>query len=367
MVAVASLEPMSLPAMLEPERRAQFGRVLGGLAVAVLVAAVGDAVLLNAGPHRRRVRGGEVTNSPDRVHVACSSNNRLSGGARRGTSLVPTRSSAPARTPFEVARKRYRETASPVTAAAQRPAAVPRRHWYSSAWRSFVALVAAAAAAAVGARPAARGAASVTRLRPCPSRSRSGSSHALVDYDWDFVAVTGACTSSPPDALAASGTARRRGAGRCPLAAALQPLWRSPRSVSVVDAVAGGPRSVRRVNVADRPRRSCCCRRLCRSNARSLTRCPSEPVVRSTPASRSSAARRRRALADYREAARAPAREPGERGYRLGLYEFRHRRPLLGAYRASERGVHARSRPASSGRRGGPLDLARAWVNDGNC
>ena len=218
LVAVVVLELARRP--LGPSARRSIGRALAGLAVATVIVG-GIAVAAGAGGVAEEFRGGEVANDPGRLG-SLSSNNRLAwweealeifdakplGGAGANT--------------FEIARKRYREIASAVT----QPHSVPLQFLAGTGLVGlglFVALVAAAAAAAVGA------------LRRLEAGEREAAAalavalalwlgHALVDYGWDFVAVTG-------PALFAAGVLAAAGR-RLPASAARSPPRPSPRSRS---------------------------------------------------------------------------------------------------------------------------------------
>jgi tetratricopeptide (TPR) repeat protein len=351
-VALAALELRRRP--LSPDARRIAARALAGLAiVAVVVAAVG--AVAHAGRIADEFRGGEVTNSPDRFR-SFSSNNRLEWWGEawdifRADPLV----GAGANT-FEVARKRYRETASPVT----QPHSVPLQFLAGigvAGLALFAALVAAAAAAATGA------------LRRLEGGERDAAAalsvalalwlaHALVDYDWDFVAVTGPAFFAA-GALAAAGRPSRYStrplaalaAAALAVAAAVSVVtpWLADRSVRDVGAAIDRGDLAAAVDSAER--------------ARALDPLALEPVF---ARARVQEARRddEAALADYREAVRLQAENP-ESWYELGLYEF-HLGDRCSAY------VHLNQAYTldPAGRQwvpGGPLDQARAWVNDGNC
>ena len=146
-VALAALELRRRP--LSPAARRIVGRALAGLAiVAVVVAAVG--AVANAGRIADEFRGGEVTNRPDRFR-SFSSNNRLEWWGEAWDIFTADPLAGAGANTFEVARKRYRETASPVT----QPHSVPLQFLAGTGLVGlalFAALVGAAATAAVAAR-----------------------------------------------------------------------------------------------------------------------------------------------------------------------------------------------------------------------
>jgi len=353
LVALAALELRRRP--LGPAARRTVGRALAGIGVvAVLVVAV--AVVANAGRIAAEFRGGEVTNEPGRL-VSLSSNNRLAWWGEawdifRADSLV----GAGANT-FEVARKRYRETASRVT----QPHSVPLQFLAGTGLVGlalFAALAAAAAAAAVGA---------LRRLAGAERDAAAALSvalalwlaHALVDFNWDFVAVTGPVLFAA-GVLTAAG--RQVRASTRPFAAAGAAALAVAAAVSVVTPWLA-ERSVREVGTAlDRGDLAGAADSAVR--ARSL-----DPLSLAPLFARARVEEKRRdhdaALATYREAVRLQSENP-RTWYELGLYEF-DRGDRCSAY------VHLNEAYTldPAGRQwvpGGPLVQALAWVNEpGNC
>jgi O-antigen ligase/polysaccharide polymerase Wzy-like membrane protein/tetratricopeptide repeat protein len=351
-VALAALELRRRP--LTAGGRRIVARALAGLAIAaVLVAAVG--AVANAGRIADEFRGGEVTNRPDRFR-SFSSNNRLDWwGEAWDISRADPLLGAGANT-FEVARKRYRETASAVT----QPHSVPLQFLAGMGvvgLALFAALAAAAAAAATTAR---------RRLEGGERDAAAALSvalalwlvHALVDYDWDFVAVTGPA-SFAAGALAAVGRPARISAR--PLAALAAIAVAVAAAVSVVTPWLAD-RSVREVGHAlDRGDVAAAVDSA--ERARSLDPLSLEPLF-----GRARAEEKRgkleTALSAYREAARLQPENP-ESWYELGLYEFQ-----LGDRCSAYVHLNQAYTLDPAGRqwvRGGPLDEARAWVNDRNC
>jgi tetratricopeptide (TPR) repeat protein len=221
----------------------------------------------------------------------------------------------------------------------------------------FAALAAAAAAAAVGAR---------RRLEGSERDAAAALSvalaiwlaHALVDYDWDFVAVTGPAFFAA-GVLAAAG--RPAPASARPLAAAAAVALAIAAGISVVTPWLAA-RSVRQVNV-ELGRGDLAAAADSAEHARSL-----DPLALAPLFARARVEEARgddeAALATYRKAVRLQRRNP-ETWYELGLYEF-HLGDRCAAY------VHLNEAYTldPSGRQwapGGPLPQALAWVNDGNC
>ena len=352
LVAVVVLELARRP--LGPSARRSIGRALAGLAVATVIVG-GIAVAAGAGGVAEEFRGGEVANDPGRLG-SLSSNNRLAwweealeifdakplGGAGANT--------------FEIARKRYREIASAVT----QPHSVPLQFLAGTGLVGlglFVALVAAAAAAAVGA------------LRRLEAGEREAAAalavalalwlgHALVDYGWDFVAVTGPALFAA-GVLAAAGRPAAR--VRRPLAAAavaaiavaaglsVASPWLAEREARNVTAALDRGDLEEAADAADR--------------ARELNPLSPEPLF-----ALALVAERRgdtaAALGAFRDAAELQPENP-EAWLQLGLFEF-DRGDRCAAY--SHLNEAYTLDPA--GRQwveGGPLDLAREWVNAGNC
>jgi tetratricopeptide (TPR) repeat protein len=353
LVALAALELRRRP--LAPATRRAVGRTLAGLAVVALLVVTVSAIA-NAGRIADEFRGGEVQNDPGRLG-SLSSNNRLDWWGEawdifRADPLVGAGANS-----FEVARKRYRETASRVT----QPHSVPLQFLAGAGLVGlalFAALVAAAAATAVGAR---------RRLEGGERDAAAALSvalalwlvHALVDYDWDFVAVTGPALFAA-GVLAAAGRPPRTPAR--PLAAAAALALAVAAAASVVTPRLA-ERSVREVGPAlDRGGFAAAADSADR--ARSL-----DPLSLAPLFARARIEERRgddqAALAAYRDAVGLQPKNP-EAWYQLGLYEF-HLGDRCSAY------VHLNQAYTldPSGTQwipGGPLAQALAWVNEpGNC
>ena len=337
-----------------PPRRRRVALLLRGFAAGVALVAV-VALAANAGRIADEFRGEEVPNNPGRF-ASLSSNNRLAwwGEARDIFEAHPL-VGAGANT-FEVARKRYRENASSVT----QPHSVPLQLAAGTGivgLALFLALVAAAATAAVGA------------VRRLEGAERDGAAalavvlvlwlvHAVVDYDWDFVAVTGPALFAA-GALAAAGRPTRRLSSRfaaaaaavCALAAAVSVAtpWLARQAVlDVSPALERGDVDAAR-DAAVR--------------ARSLDPLSLGPLLaraRVEEAARNDEA----ALAAYRRATELQPENPAP-WYELGLYEF-DLGDRCSAYVHLNR-AYTLDPAGLQWAPGGELDLARAWVNDGNC
>ena len=339
---------------LTRERRRTLARLLRGAAVgAAVVGLVG--ITLGAGRIADEFRGEEVRNDPSRF-ASLSSNNR-SAWWREAREIFEAKPIAGAgANTFEVARKRYRESASAVT----QPHSVPLQFLAGTGLVGlalFLALVGAGAVAAVGA----------VRRFDGPERDAAAAlsvalalwlGHALVDYDWDFVAVTGPALFGL-GVLAAAGKPPRR--GRFPLAAAgvaavalaaaasVATPWLAEREVRSVSAALDRGDAAGAERAADR--------------ARSLDPLSLQPIFAQALVAEVRG-RDTAAHAAYEEATRLQPENP-EAWLALGLYEF-DRGQRCAAY------VHLNQAytldPAGKQwEPGGPLDQSRDWVNAGNC
>lgn len=354
-VGLAALAAVAFGRRPLPARsRATIGR---GLALLALVAAigVGVAAAANAARIADEFRGGEVTNEPGRLG-SLSANNRVEWWGEAWDVFAADPAVGAGANTFEVARKRYRETASPVT----QPHSVPLQFLAGGGLVGLAllaALAAAVAAAALGA----------LRRLDGPERAAAVALtlvpllwllHALVDYDWDFLAVTGPMLFAA-GVLAAAGRPARRVSS--PLAAAalgavalaaivsLATPWLADRSVREVGAALDRGDTAAALDAAGR--------------ARTLDPLSLDPLF---ARARAQEARRdfEAALATYRDAVRLQPENP-ESLLALGLYEF-DRGDRCAAY------VHLNDAYTldPSGRQwlpGGPLEQSLAWVNGGNC
>ena len=272
-----------------------------------------SALVANAGRVADEFRGGEVSERSDPVPQRKLEQPARPGGARRGSIFEAQPVTGAGANTFEVARKRYRENASAVS----EPHSVPLQFLAGTGLVGlalFLALVAAAGVAAIRA------------LRRLDGIERDAAAalavtlvlwlvHALVDYDWDFVAVTGTALFAA-GVLAAAGLPARRAPGL--LAAAGAAALALAAIVSVATPWLA-ERELRQVNVAlDRGDLDAAVNAV--ERARSLDPLSLEPVF---AAARVAEQRRRdvAALEAYREATRLQPKNP-ESWLQLGLYEF---------------------------------------------
>jgi tetratricopeptide (TPR) repeat protein len=352
LVALVAVELARRP--LAPLARRTAGRILAGLAIAAVLAG-GVVVAANAGRVADEFRGGEVTNDPRRF-LNASSNNRLAwwGEALDIFNAEPL-TGAGANT-FEIARKRYRNTASAVS----QPHSVPLQFLAGTGpvgLALFLALVAAAGAAAAGA------------LRRLDGLERDAGAalavalalwllHALVDYDWDLLAVTGPALFAA-GALASSGRPTRRAPG---LFAAVGAAAFAVAAVVSIATPWLAERDLRKVNVAldraDLEAANAAVRQ-----ARSLDPLSLQPVFAQARVDEQRG-REVAALETYREATRLQPKNP-ESWLQLGLYEF-DVGDRCGAYRHLNE-AYTLDPAGKEWTPGGPLEVSLDWVNAGNC
>jgi len=339
---------------LEPKRRALLGRVLGGLAVAG-VAAAAIIVLLNAGRIADDFGGAEVSNDPNRFR-SLSSNNRSAWWSEAWHIYRADPVEGAGANTFEVARKRYRETASAVS----QPHSVPLQFLAGTGLVGltlFLALVAAAAVAAIRA---------LRRLEGIERNAAAALAvalalwlvHALVDYDWDFVAVTGPVLFAA-GVLAAAGLPPRRPLG---LLAAAGVAALALAAILSVATPSLADRALSQVNVAlDRADLEAA--RDAVARARALDPLSLQPVFADARVAEQ-LRREVAALEAYREATRLQPKNP-ESWLQLGLYEFAIG-DRCGAYRDLNQ-AYTLDPAGKQWTPGGPLVISLAWVNAGNC
>ena len=346
--AALSLRPLA------PELRAVLARTLRALAV-VGVAAAAIVLLLNAGRIADEFGGAEVGNDPNRFKSLSSNNRSAWWGEAWDIFRAEPLQGAGANT-FAVARKRYRETASAVS----QPHSVPLQVLAGTGLVGlglFLALAAAAAFAAVGA------------LRRLDGIERNAGAalavalalwfiHALVDYDWDFVEVTGPVLLAAGVLAAAGRPARRAGGLLAALAAAAVAL----AAAASIATPWLAERELRKVNTAlDRGEIEAATDAV--ERARSLDPLSLGPAFAEA---RVAEVRRREVAAHeaYLEATRLQPENP-ESWLQLGLYEF-HTGDRCGAYRHLNQ-AYTLDPAGKEWTPGGPLEISLAWVNAGNC
>jgi tetratricopeptide (TPR) repeat protein len=349
LAAAAVLLPLARVAL---ERRRAVIRALVGLAaVGVLLGAAG--VVSAAGDEFSQR---ECANDPSRLGSVCS-NNRLEwwgeaidiwranpvGGAGAGT--------------FEIARTRYREDGSSVT----QPHSVPLQALAGGGVVGLALIVAVAVAAGIGVTRALRrlaggeqAAASALAVFPA-----AYALHALVDYDGDFLAVTGPMLVSVGALLAAGRPPRpaprwlgfaAAGASGLAVVASLGSPTLAARGVERAYELLDAGQVERAGEVARR--------------AQELDPLSLQPVwARARAAAR--AGDERSALVFY-ERATTLQPENADAWHALGLFRLSVLRDACGAYQALNRAytLDPKSRRWTAG---GPLDIARNAVNAGAC
>jgi hypothetical protein len=337
--------------------RQRLGRALVmGAALAVAGAAVLSGIAaVNA------VSGGvscsEVVNDPSRLS-SLDPNNRLCWWSEAWDVFADNAPEGAGAGTFEIARKRYRVDARSVA----EPHSVPLQQLSDGGVASFVfflALIGAAAATCVCALRRLEGGerAAAAALVAAPAAYLL---HALVDYDWDFLAVT-APTMVALGVLAAAGRpggGRRKrlpvGAGAVLVALAVLASFTSPwLSERYVRA------STRALDDGDLRQAKDDARR-----ARILNPVSVEPLfARARIAEREN--RFRGAERRYLRAVELQPENP-ETWYALGIYEFQVRGNLCAAYHFLN-DAYTRDPAGNQWVEGGPLDVSRQAVNEGAC
>jgi tetratricopeptide (TPR) repeat protein len=355
-LAIAIAGPPLLVPRLVTGRERLVGRTLVAGALAAIVIGLAAVAVVSGDPFTKALHGfsrGECTNTADRF--TCTNNNRLkwwreaadvfwarpAGGAGAGT--------------FEIARKRYRRSGAPVS----EPHSVPLQVLAGTGIVGGVLLALFVGGATVAARRTLR------RLEEPDERTAAValaalplaySLHALVDYDIDFLAVTG-------PALLATGVLL--GAGR-PLARASGGVVPTLATVAVaataVVALAMPWLAVRRVDAsysaadAGRLEQAAADAR----SARSLNPLSPEPLYALALADQQTGDTAGAQAAYVRATEMQP--ENPETWYRLGLFEFIHAdmcaayQALNHSYTLDPKNTHWIS--------GGELDTAADAVND---
>jgi hypothetical protein len=336
------------------------GRVARGLVAAAGLAVAGAAAVcvvafVNA------VSGGvscsEVVNDPSRLS-SLDPNNRWCWWNEAWDVFADHAPEGAGAGTFEIARKRYRVDARSVA----EPHSVPLQQLSDGGVASlvlFLALIAAAAATCVCALRRLDGGerAAAAALVAAPAAYLV---HSLVDYDWDFLAVT-APTMAALGVLAAAGRAgggrRRRlpvGAGAVLVALAVLVSFTSPwLAERYVRA------STRALDDGDLRRAKDHARK-----ARVLNPLAVEPLfARARVAEREG--RFKGAEDRYVKAAGLQPENP-ETWYALGLYEFQVRGNLCAAYHFLN-DAYTRDPAGNQWVPGGPLDVSREAVNEGAC
>jgi O-antigen ligase len=353
---VVALVALVVPRVLGGSARRSVARALAVLGVVV---ALGAGVLVVVGSVHAVSQGRdctEVVNDPGRFGSFESARLCWWGEAWEVfTGHAPEGAGAGT---FEVARKRYREDASNVL----QPHSVPLQQLADGgvvALALFLALVAAAAGACVCAlrRLEEHERAAAVALLAAPTAFLL---HALVDYSWDFLAVT-APTMVALGVLAGSGRAGGQ-ALRRPLPAvgavlvvlavlvSLAAPRLADRSVHASTRALGEGDFDRAYDRAD--------------TARRLNPLSVEPILALARVEE----RRGSLEAAERRYVQAVELQPGnpEAWYALGLFEFEARERMCAAYRFFNE-AYTLDPSGTQWFPGGPLDIAREAVNAGAC
>jgi len=337
---------------LRPAARRRLGQGLAVGAVAailaggVLVAVAGDPL----------VSGRAVAQGPERLADAGLNNRRQFWGEAWRIFEAKPLTGAGAGT-FEIARKRHRRDA--VDAA--EPHNLPLQFLAGTGivgWLLFAALVAAVVVAAVAAlrRLAGEERRAAAALAIVPALYLT---HALVDYDWSFAAVTGP-TLLAVGALASAGRPRAQATAR-PLAAAavgvvavaalvsLATPWLAERALRQANRELDAGNVAAAIDAAER--------------ARSLDPLSIEPLHRlaGIEASRNHIRSAREA---YAAAVRLQPENP-DTWYALGAYEHSRRFLCQAYFHLNE--AYTLDPRSTRWFEGGPLDEARDFVNAGGC
>ena len=342
---------------LSDEQRRRAGRWLLATAVVALLAAVvaGSVAAADAITSGRDCT--EVVNDPSRLG-SLDPNNRLCWWGEAWDVYAHHAPVGAGAGTFEIARKRFRSDARTVV----QPHSVPLQQLADGgipALALFVALVLSGIAACVGALRRLDGAerAAAAALVAAPAAYLC---HSLVDYSWDFLAVT-APTMVVLGVLAGAGRvegARRRrplvALAVVLLAAAVLVAFSFPRLADSAERS-----STRALAASDFGRA------LDEANrARFFDPVSVDPLY---ARARVSEARRvpSKAERDYVKAVELQPDNP-ETWYTLGIFEFDVRGNLCAAYRFLNN-AYTLDPSGSQWRAGGPLDVSRAAVNRGGC
>jgi tetratricopeptide (TPR) repeat protein len=356
-VVVAGIVGLGLRRTLEADARRRVGRGLIAAAVVIVVGA-GAAVSVSAADAVSSSRDcSEVANDPSRLGSLdpnlrlCWWEEALDIYSHHGLAGAGAGS-------FEVARKRFREDARNVV----QPHSVPLQHLSDGGVAGvglFVALVLAGVMACIAALRRLSGTerAAAAALVAAPAAYVV---HALVDYNWDFLAVT-APTMLALGALAGAGRdsapGRRRplvAVGVILVAALVLTSFSFPRLAdraereSTRELAAGDPAEARQQALW----------------ARFFNPLAADPLLALARA----AERQGRVLRAEREYIRAVELQPEnpELWYTLGLFQFDVRDNMCAAYRYLNE-AYTLDPVGNQWVEGGPLDVAKDAVNAGGC
>ena len=354
---VAALVTLGLRASLEADARRRVGRGLIALA-AVIVVAAGAAATVSAADTLSSGRDcSEVVNDPSRLG-SLDPNLRLCWWAEAWDVFAHHSPEGAGAGTFAIARKRFRQDARNVF----QPHSVPLQHLADGGvvgLALFIALVAAAAATSICALRRLFGPerAAATALLAAPA---AYAVHALVDYNWDFLAVTaptmvalGVLTGAGRD----SAPGRRRpvvAAGVILVGVVVLVSFSFPR---LADRAEHASTSALASGDFDRAQDQAL-------SARFFNPLSADPLF-----ALARVAERRgvqwRAERAYIRAVELQPDNP-ETWYTLGVYEFDVRRNLCAAYRFLNN-AYTLDPAGNQWVEGGPLDIARDAVNAGGC
>ncbi|HYI74845.1 MAG TPA: O-antigen ligase family protein [Gaiellaceae bacterium] len=355
---VVVLVTVGLARSLEPTTRRRLGRVLIAVAAAGVLA-VGVAASVSAADAVTSSRDcREVVNDPSRLG-SLDANLRLCWWEEALDVFDHHGVEGAGAGSFEIARKRFREDARNVV----QPHSVPLQHLADGGVAGialFVLVILAGAAVCVCTLRRLAGAerAAAAALVAAPA---AYAIHALVDYNWDFLAVTA------PTALALGALA---GAGRAAGAARTRPLL----AVGALLVAALALASFSFPRLADRELRAST-RELVAGDTEQardhalwaqvvFNRLSAEPYL----ALARVAERQGRVLRAEREYINAIELQPEnpETWYTAGIFEFEVRDNMCAAYRYLNE-AFTRDPVGNQWVDGGPLDVARDAVNAGGC
>jgi O-antigen ligase len=356
-LVVGAIVAMALRRSLADESRRRIGRVLVVVAAVLVVAAAGAASVRAADSFSSDRDCSEVVNDPSRLGSLDVSNRLCWWGEALDVYRLHAPEGAGAGT-FEIARKRFRPNAETVL----QPHSVPLQQLADGgivAFALFVVLVLAGVGVCVCAvrRLSGPERLAAVALVTAPAAYLA---HALVDYDWDFLAVT-APTMVALGVLSGAGRetriGRRRpilGLGVVLLAVVVLVSFSFPRLADQAER-----RSTRALAAGDLER--------ARDDARwahILNPVSADPLLaRARVAEAEDAPGRAERL--YIEAVELQPDNPLT-WYTLGIFEFDVQRNLCATYRFLNN-AYTLDPKGNQWVRGGPLDVARDAVNHGAC
>jgi hypothetical protein len=355
-VLVALVVALGSGRSLAGETRARLGRWLGVIASLCAIGAVAGLAVATAGAVSNGRDCAEVSNDPSRFGTFGSA--RLCWWEEAWDVFAGHSPQGAGAGTFEIARKRYRSDARSVV----EPHSVPLQQLSDGGVAGlalFVALIGAAAAVCIGAlrRLGAPEHAAAVALVALPVAYLG---HALVDYDWNFLAVTA------PTMLALGVLA---GAGRAPGSSRRRPFLAVAAIIAAVTVLV----SFSFPELADRMERSST--RAVVANDLELARDRAlwarffnplavEPIF---ALARVDEARGWPVTAErrYIQAVELQPKNP-ETWYTAGIFEFEARENLCAAYRYLNN-AYTLDPSGNQWVAGGPLDVARDAVNEGGC